>query len=80
LFGQAQVALLALPASPLGQATSQIFGPETCALGYAGQHPGTDFVVIVKGEHNISPVWAREHTMGPTDVALDGPANAQQGR
>lgn len=33
-----------------------------------------------KGEHDIRPVWACEHTMGPTDVALDGPANAQQGR
>ena len=66
--------------SPLGQATSQIFGPETCALGYAGQHPGADFVVVVKGEHDIRPVWACKYTMGPTDVALDGPANAQQGR
>jgi hypothetical protein len=55
----------------------QVFWRESCVLRDSGEHSGTQFLAIVKGEHVVGPTRAREGPMG-TRLALDRPANTLQ--
>jgi hypothetical protein len=55
----------------------QVFGAQASALADSGEHLGTEFFVVVKGEHDVGPVRARECPVR-TRLALHEPANPSQ--
>jgi hypothetical protein len=47
----------------LGSTGSQILGAETGVLGDASKHPGTDLLIIVKGEDEVRPAGSAQGSM-----------------
>src|SRR5262249_31195765 len=68
--------------SPFGEAardcaTLEVFSSQPGALGDPGQHPRTNFRVVMKSEDKIRPSSPSQNTVG-AHRPLDPPANAQE--
>ncbi len=57
---------------------SEIFRLEPCPLGETGEHPGTDLVSIMEGEHRVGPPITCQDAMR-SGFTLNAPSDAEQG-